>query len=80
MKKTVLCLTLLLAVVLGGCGVKAEEAGWPGHEGFYATGLKYSGENESDARYLEIARKSGTLLPLLEETGAAVSCRPLGEN
>jgi len=71
MKRAVICLALLMAFGLSGCGKKSAETGWPGHEGFYSTVVKYSGENESDAKYLEIARKSEALLPLLEEKAGA---------
>ena len=71
MKRAVICLALLTAFGLSGCGKKSAETGWPGHEGFYTTVVKYSGENESDAKYLEIARKSEALLPLLEEKAGA---------
>ena len=56
MKRAVICLALLMAFGLSGCGKKSAETGWPGHEGFYSTVVKYSGENESDAKYLEIAQ------------------------
>ena len=62
----------LLAVflALAGCaGKEAAEPKW--EESLYRTVVYNSGEDESDAKYLEIAQRSQKLLALLEEKAGA---------
>ncbi len=67
MKKTALCLALCLcALVLFGCQKGGEKSG----QHLYTTVLKYSGEDDPQT-YLEIAKRSQELLPLLEENAGA---------
>ena len=71
MKKTLEQAALLaVLLVLAGCaGNEPAEPKWEEH--LYRTVVYNSGEDESDAKYLEIAQRSQKLLSLLEEkTGA----------
>lgn len=73
MKKTLEQAALLaVLLVLAGCaGNEPAEPKWEEH--LYRTVVYNSGEDESDAKYLEIAQRSQKLLSLLEEkTGAFV--------
>ncbi|MCX4273872.1 MAG: hypothetical protein OSJ71_16725, partial [Acetatifactor sp.] len=70
--KKILEWTALLAALLAlvGCtGKEAEEPRW--EESLYRTVVYNSGEDESDAKYLEIAQRSQKLLSVLEEKAGA---------
>lgn len=68
MKKQI-CLTLALSLLLSGCAqAEKEESLGPG---LYTTVVQYSGENESEEKYLQIAQRSQRLLALLEEKAGA---------
>ena len=57
-------------LALAGCtGKEAEEPRW--EESLYRTVVYNSGEDESDAKYLEIAQRSQKLLSVLEEKAGA---------
>lgn len=61
---------LAAAVFLAGCGAgqgQGSEQAAEGKKTLYATIVHYSGEDESFADYLEIAKRSQKLFPLLEE-------------
>jgi len=63
------CLALALVLLLGGCA-QAEEAR-PQGPGIYTTVVQYSGEDESEERYLQIAQRSQKLVARLEEKAGA---------
>lgn len=71
MKKILEWTALLVALfALAGCAEKeAAEPKW--EESLYRTVVYNSGEDESDAKYLEIAQRSQKLLALLEEKAGA---------
>ena len=71
MKKILEWTVLLVALfALAGCAEKeAAEPKW--EESLYRTVVYNSGEDESDAKYLEIAQRSQKLLALLEEKAGA---------
>jgi len=64
------CFALALALLLGGCA-QAKEEEQPRGPGIYTTVVHYSGENESEEKYLEIAQRSQRLVALLEEKAGA---------
>ena len=76
MKKILEWVVLLAAfLALTGCaGKEAAEPKW--EESLYRTVVYNSGEDESDAKYLEIAQRSQKLLALLEEKAGALMLEP----
>lgn len=74
--KTALCALPLMLALLAACAQEMEaKEPEEAAAGLYKTQVQYSGENESTARYLEIAGRSQELLPLLEEhAGAFIMC------
>lgn len=74
-KLTIILLVLMTLFSLTACssqtGVLKEDSKWENYKNFYSVGVKYSGENESTKRYLEIAEKSAELFPALEENVGA---------
>ena len=73
MKKTLEQAALLaVLLVLAGCaGNEPAEPKWEEH--LYRTVVYNSGEDESDAKYLENAQRSQKLLSLLEEKQVRLS-------
>lgn len=69
MKKQCIYALCGLLMFLSACGQAVEEKEQESERqgGLYATVVHYTGENESEARYLEIAGRSQKLLALLEE-------------
>ena len=71
--KTALCALPLMLALLAACAQEMEaKEPEEAAAGLYKTQVQYSGENESTARYLEIAGRSQELLPLLEPAGQEI--------
>lgn len=60
-----------MLLFLSACDRPAEERERGDRGGFYTTVVHYTGENESEEKYLEIAGRSKELLALLEENCGA---------
>lgn len=67
----VLMLVLSLTACKGHIDTQQNATGWEKYKNFYSTAVKYSGEDESKKKYLEIAEKSALLFPALEEKANA---------
>lgn len=79
MKRISLVLIAFVVILsMASCGSQASESGqdekWSTYKNFYTTSIQYSGENDSDQKYLEIAQRSMELLSLLEENEGAFVC------
>lgn len=74
-KLTIILLILALSFSFTACKERTETlqngTDWEKYKNFYSTAVKYSGENESAEKYLEIAEKSAQLFPILEEEAGA---------
>ena len=68
---TVLLILLPVILLLSACSDPESESlsnsKWEEYQHIYKTSVQYTGENESTAKYLEIAERSANLFPLLEE-------------
>lgn len=65
---------LSISVLLTACGEGGQEdssSKWAEYKEIYQTVVQYSGEDESTAKYLEIAERSAMLFPLLEKHAGA---------
>lgn len=74
-KLTIVLLVLAVSFSFTACKERTETlhngTNWEKYKNFYSTAVKYSGENESTEKYLEIAEKSAKLFPILEEKAGA---------
>lgn len=79
MKRIVLTLIAFVVIFsMTSCGNQTSESEqdekWSAYKNFYTTSIKYTGEDDSDKKYLEIAERSMELFSLLEENEGAFVC------
>lgn len=74
-QKLIILLSLSILILFTACSnstVKTNENDkWEKYSNYYSTVVQYSGENDGGKKYLEIARKSAELFPVLEENVGA---------
>lgn len=75
-KRYIVLLSLLIIVSLltacdSGERESASDPKWEKYKNIYTISVQNTGENESTAKYLEIAERSAELFPLLEDNSNA---------
>lgn len=69
---------VVVALLMTACESRpnenAKDEQWHAYQNFYRTAIQYDGENDSTAKYLEIAERSKALLARLEKNDGAFVC------